>query len=262
MANDYFSFKQFTIWQDQCAMKVSTDACLFGAWVSSFIQQQITTPISHADGLCRMADVGTGTGLLSLMIHQKNPYCSTEALEIDPQAAEQARQNILKAGASEQLKVIRADATTFLPASPYHIIVSNPPFYQDDLKANAPKRNWAFHDDTLTLAQLLSFITRHLHSHGYFFLLLPTRREPAATEMMHLAALSIVEKISVKSTPEHPPHRLLLAGRRKESSSHPRELRANGISEPTHVKEICMTNPNGSYSSRFTELMKDYYLTL
>ncbi|MFM8710175.1 MAG: hypothetical protein ACKOC7_02770, partial [Sphingomonadales bacterium] len=169
---------------------------------------------------------------------------------------------VLKAGASEQLKVITTDVTTFLPAAPYDIIVSNPPFYQEDLKGAAQKRNWAFHDDTLTLSQLLSFITRYLHSHGYFFLLLPTRRELEVMELFHLAELTLVEKISVRATHENSPHRLLLAGRRKQNTTNPRNLMVNEWSEPITTQEICITNKEGAYSSAFTELLKDYYLAL
>jgi tRNA1Val (adenine37-N6)-methyltransferase len=249
MANSYFSFKQFTICQDQAAMKVTTDACLFGAWVSRQIQRQ-AQPIS-----LRIADVGTGTGLLSLMIHQKNPTCSIEALEIDFAAAEQARSNIAKASAEKQLSVVTTDVTNFLPAAPYDIIVSNPPFYQDDLKATAQKRNWAFHNETLSLAQLFSFIAENLHSRGYFFLLVPARRENEVEKLIRQTELTLVEKIKVRTAAQHPAHRLLLAGQRKKTEE---------IQTAKHIdeKEICITNAEGTYSNEFTELLKDYYLAL
>jgi tRNA1Val (adenine37-N6)-methyltransferase len=254
MANDYFSFKQFTIWQDQCAMKVSTDACLFGAWISDYIQKVITESQARSVPL-RIADVGAGTGLLSLMIHQKNSTSTIEALEIDAPAAEQARQNIAKAGAAAQLKVVTADVTTFLPSAPYDIIVSNPPFYQDDLKAAVQKRNWAFHDETLTLSQLFLFISQHLQAGGYFFLLLPARREQEAEALLRSAELTKVEKIIVRTNARQMPHRMLVAGQRKQTGS-------------THLpiaidqKEICITSTEGSYSTAFTDLLKDYYLAL
>ncbi len=254
MANDYFSFKQFTIWQDQCAMKVSTDACLFGAWASDYIQKVITDSYARSTPL-RIADVGAGTGLISLMIHQKNSTSTIEALEIDAPAAAQARQNCSKAGASAQLKVITTDVTTFLPSAPYDIIISNPPFYQDDLKAATQKRNWAFHDETLTLSQLLLFISQHLCPEGHFFLLLPARREQEAEALLRSAELIMVEKIIVRTTPQQLPHRLLIAGQRCQTPT-------THIPIPINQKEICLTTTEGSYSTAFTELLKDYYLAL
>jgi tRNA1Val (adenine37-N6)-methyltransferase len=145
--------------------------------------------------------------------------------------------------------------TNFLPAAPYDIIVSNPPFYQDDLKATAQKRNWAFHNETLSLAQLFSFIAENLHSRGYFFLLVPARRENEVEKLIRQTELTLVEKIKVRTAAQHPAHRLLLAGQRKKTEE---------IQTAKHIdeKEICITNAEGTYSNEFTELLKDYYLAL
>ena len=112
MANNYFRFKQFTIQQDKAAMKVTTDGCLFGAWVAKQIGEQPMTAV-------KLLDVGTGTGILSLMIAQKNPDCSIDAVEIDNNAYEQANENIISSPWKENIQVFHADIKSFEPGKKY-----------------------------------------------------------------------------------------------------------------------------------------------
>src|SRR6187549_428936 len=102
MANSYFQFKQFTIHQDRCAMKVTTDACLFGAWVAEEVRSQ-------ESGVRSSLDIGTGTGLLALMLAQKNPEANILAFEIDKDAAEQATNNIDSSLWKDQVDLLEAD---------------------------------------------------------------------------------------------------------------------------------------------------------
>jgi tRNA1Val (adenine37-N6)-methyltransferase len=255
MANPYFSFKQFTIWQDKAAMKVTTDACLFGAWVSAHLQQHKAKVGLLSGASYRLADIGAGTGLLSLMIHQKNPAALLEGLEIDPLAAAQATQNITEARAEHRIKILTADATLFTPAAPYEVIVSNPPFYQDDLKASHQKRNWAFHDETLTLSQLVVFISKNLTSSGVFYLMIPSRREQETEELLLSADLMTCEKLFIKTGMQHRAHRLLLMGKR-------RQYEEQQGSQALPVEEICINDGNEGYSLAFKELLRDYYLFL
>ncbi|HEX5652644.1 MAG TPA: methyltransferase, partial [Chitinophagaceae bacterium] len=131
MANSWFRFKQFTIHQDRCAMKVTTDACLFGAWVTEqILNADKLTPITEAR---KILDIGTGSGLLALMLAQQTAH-SIDALEIDQQAFEQARENIQASSWPDSIAMIHADARTFQPEFHYDIIISNPPFYEKELK--------------------------------------------------------------------------------------------------------------------------------
>lgn len=259
MPNDHFSFKKFTIWQDRAAMKVTTDACLFGAWASDRIQKKYSLNIVSTERAIRVADVGAGTGLLSLMLQQKNPGLVIEGIEIDPHAAEQARDNISKAGAATQIKIHCGDVNDFRVSTAYDIIISNPPFYHDDLKAARQKRSWAFHDETLSLSQLLSFITKNLSEKGIFFLLLPIRREKELMPLLENCALQLIEKIEVRATPDSLTHRLLIAG-----------TKIKGVAQPGDrpqfkellTEDIYIASRSGEYSARCRELLSEYYLYL
>src|SRR6185369_1848613 len=121
MSNSYFQFKQFTIHQDRCAMKVTTDACLFGAWVAEKVKSQKSK-------IKNLLDIGTGTGLLSLMYSQKNSNCTIDAIEINEEAYEQAKENVAASPFAEQVHVMKGDVRTFLLDKKYDLIISNPPF--------------------------------------------------------------------------------------------------------------------------------------
>lgn len=154
-----------------------------------------------------------------------------------------------------QLSVVTADVNNFFPVASYDLIVSNPPFYQDDLKAATQKRNWAFHDETLSLSQLLSFIVNNLSSDGLFFLLLPYRREQEIELLMQKSELRAIKKIQVTTSSQHPPHRILLAGQRQGAATAVPRFSID-------YKSICITDDEGRYSQEFAALLKDFYLTL
>src|SRR3954469_11797521 len=126
MANNYFSFKQFIIHQDKCAMKVCTDACLFGAYVAD--RFQITNSKFH------VLDIGAGTGLLSLMLAQKNSTVQIDAVEIDKAASEQAKENFKHSLWRDRLHIHHQPIQEF-GMNTYNLIISNPPFYENDLKS-------------------------------------------------------------------------------------------------------------------------------
>ena len=150
-----FTFKQFTIHQDACAMKVGTDGVLLGAWC----------PVEHA---VRVLDIGTGTGLIALMIAQRAPKALIEAVELDEKAAEQARYNVSLTPFDERVKVFTSSIQVFAETNQgvYDVIVCNPPYFVDSLKSPNNSRTQARHTDTLTHDDLLLVANKLLSEQG------------------------------------------------------------------------------------------------
>lgn len=168
MANQFFRFKQFTVHQEDCAMKVCTDACLQGAYTASYV-----TAATH------ILDIGAGTGLLSLMLAQRFHDATITAVELDAVAARQASRNFAAAPWAAQLHIINGDARTLALAAKYDLIITNPPFYETDLKSPDKLRNQAMHATTLSYEELLDVIDQYLATDGVFSILLPYK--PFAT---------------------------------------------------------------------------------
>lgn len=240
MANNYFQFKKFTVHQGHCAMKVCTDACIFGAFVA---RQIISRQLKSANIL----DIGSGTGLLSLMTAQK-VQGKIDAIEIDKSAFQQAIYNFEQSPWKDRLTIINTDALLFNSEKKYDCIISNPPFFEGDLKSGNTKKNAAKHDTTLTLEQLLNIADRHLSPQGVFALLLPYHRISFFIEIAKNAHYFLNEQLFVQHTNTHPFFRGILFFSQKKTTV------------TTH--ELVIKNEKGNYSPEFIELLKDYYLHL
>jgi len=258
VSNSYFQLKQFTIQQDRCAMKVTTDGCLFGAWAAEQVKSQIPIPIPIAIGTIgtigtkvkNILDVGTGTGLLSLMLAQKNSS-NIDAIEIDEDAYEQARENAAGSPFAGRVNLIHGDAKTFSFEKKYDVIVSNPPFYESEILSANPKKNVAHHHSGLLLDELLSVIKTNLASDGVFYLLLPYKRTGEIKKTLVEKDLSILKLVFVKQSTRHGYFRVMLAG----------SLRGKDEMETT-IDELSISNEEQQYSDEVKELLKDYYLYL
>ncbi|MDE3234806.1 MAG: methyltransferase [Bacteroidota bacterium] len=239
MANTFFRFKQFTIQQDACAMKVSTDACLFGAWTAEYFP-------SNAQ---HVLDIGTGTGLLSLMNAQKNKSSTFHAIEIDKPAAMQAATNFEQSPWKNNFKIYHNSIQAFAEQNiqPYDVIISNPPFFQNDLKSNNEKRNLALHSEALSLEELLTIASKLLKDNGVFFLLMPFHRNTETKLIGRQVGLHVEEEIHVKQTPTHTFFRTM--------------FRFTKTTATTKTSEIVIQH-NNTYTTDFIELLKDYYLYL
>ncbi len=238
MSNNYFQFKQFTIQQENCAMKVTTDACLFGAWSAAICRHLSANSI---------LDIGTGTGLLSLMLAQKT-NATIHAVEVDENAITQAQQNFQKSCWNNRLQTHHSSIQLFTQKnnSQFDFVIINPPFYQHDLKSSNKQKNMAHHSTLLSLEELINCIKKLLHSKSYFSILLPYAR---ADYFLQLAKdFYLVERVNVKQTPNHTYFRtMLLFGM-----------------QPSIVieKNIIIKQSEKKYSFEFTELLKNYYLYL
>jgi len=241
MANNYFQFKQFLVNQRYCAMKVTTDASLFGAWVASTLNSKTDEESK------KVLDIGTGTGLLTLIWAQKNNSALIDAVEIDKEAANEAKDNFTASAWSERIKVINEDIINYKTVDGYDFIISNPPFFDKDLKSDSDKRNLAMHSEALSLDDLLASIKRLLKPDGQFAILLPMHRSSEFEKSASTLGFNVKEKVLVKQTPKHPPFRCMLLFGYEEIIATKREL---------IIKE------NDSYTADFIALLKDYYLHL
>lgn len=221
-------------------MKVCTDACLFGAILAEKIYRQ-------KNKLINLLDIGTGTGLLSLQVVQKNNL-SIDAVEIDKDSFEQAQQNFSNSPWSEKLRIYNTDILDFVADKKYDCIISNPPFYEGDLKSDNSKKNAAKHDSTLKLEQLLKVIEENLSPIGYFAVLLPYQRVDYFIALAAEFKYKVQEQWMIRPTDAHPFFRGILF-----FSLAPTEI---------VTKEISIKDSTGNYTAEFVDLLKDYYLQL
>jgi tRNA1Val (adenine37-N6)-methyltransferase len=233
-------------------MKVTTDACLFGAWVAREIKN-----VEHPDSFGKKLiinnclDIGAGTGLLSLMLLQKNPLIKVNAIEIDKEAAEQANENVAASPWKENISVINADVRNFVPGEKFDCIISNPPFYENELKSDNEKKNLAHHGNELKLESLLHLITKNLAEGGSFFLLLPYKRNEEIKKLFSNSQLHVASICFVRQSAKHEYFRIMLKGNCDTVKK-----------EETEIDEISIWNDKQQYTQVFTELLKEYYLYL
>ncbi len=242
MANNYFQFKQFTIYQQHCAMKVSTDACIFGAMVAdTFADKELI----NADYY--YLDIGTGTGLLSLMLAQKTK-AAIDTVDIDSAAVEQAKQNFSASPFHQQLTAMHTDVLQFASDKKYDGIICNPPFFEGDLPSDDEMINAAKHSTTFNLQQLLTTAERLLKSGGVLAVLLPYHRIDEFINGANEAHFYLQQQILVRHTANHPWFRGILF------------LSATPAIAAT--KELSIKNEQNVYTDEFIGLLKDYYLNL
>ena len=239
MPNAYFKFKQFTVYQDKCEMKVCTDACLFGAWLAAKVVNQKVQ---------KALDIGTGTGLLTLLLAQKT-NAHIIAVELDTQAALQATENFNASPWRERLLVENTSIQHFFSEEKYDLIFSNPPFFKNSLQSENNLKNMAKHATDLPLTILADKVDELLTSEGKFGLLLPWQefdnfRDVAARVNLHPAQITYVQQ-----TPAHPYFRTMGIFTRKPSPA---------ITQET----IVIKNSANEYTYEFKELLKDFYLYL
>ena len=236
-------------------MKVCTDACLFGAWVSQ------KTLVQNANNI---VDIGTGTGLLSLMLAQvtETSKASITAIEIESQAAAEASSNFNISKWSERLSLVNNSiqnyAANFIVAAgeknKFDIIITNPPFFEGDLKSPDTNKNKAAHSTELPWSILLENVSSLLSDAGSFFVLVPTLRAYTMQKLAEVHELQLVEEVLVYNDAKHLPFRSFL---------HFRKAKLPIDKEISVLRnKIVIKNSDNTYSAEFTELLKDYYLYL
>lgn len=217
-------------------MKVCTDACLFGAWTASF-----------AGNISSALDIGTGTGLLSLMLAQQCP-ATIESIEIDHDAWLDASQNFSRSGWNGRLTAIHSSLQDYAPQHNYDLVISNPPFFDRDVRSADLQRNLALHGDQLSLSELFEYSAKVLNAGGRMALLVGSRREAELEKLCIDHGFYIIRKCSVRQTPAHPVFRLMyLLGR-------------DGAPRVFPPEEIIIRTNGNTYSVEFRQLLQEYYL--
>jgi tRNA1Val (adenine37-N6)-methyltransferase len=232
MANDFFRFKQFTIHQSLCGMKVGTDGTLLGAW---------------ANGGRHILDIGTGTGLIALMMAQRFPEASVVGVDIDVDACIQARRNADDSPFCHRISVCCLDVCELEPKECYDAIVSNPPYFEHSLVSPDAKRTLARHAFTLTYADLMNHAWRLLSDNGELSVVIPAEGKAKLEAEAALIGFFKSRECAVRTTPMKMPRRFLLAFKKHPS---PSVEATEGVIE---------TAPNVR-SEWYRQLTQDFYL--
>jgi tRNA1Val (adenine37-N6)-methyltransferase len=235
MPNQTFAFKQFKIVQDKCAMKVGTDAVLLGSWV-------------NASNAKTVLDIGTGTGVIALMIAQKSG-ARIDAIDLDNNAYIQATENVSNCPWKNQIDIHHISLQTFVKQSEhkYDLIVSNPPFFVDSSKASEESRTNARHTDQLPFHELLNGVLNLLNPTGKFYVILPPKESELFIEDAEKHKLFLTKLTRIITRTDKPEKRLLMRF----------EFIQRAFSESSITIE---KDERHSYTDEYKELTKDYYL--
>jgi tRNA1Val (adenine37-N6)-methyltransferase len=228
-----FRFKQFAVALDKCAMKVNTDGTLLGAW---------TDPA----GAATILDIGTGTGVLAMMMAQKNQVAIVDAIDIDEAACIQAGENFLECPWHSRLAVKHVPLQDFVSDLAYDVIISNPPYFIDDSNGLDQRKNFAKHSVTMTYDDLISGVDRLMAADGRAYVVLPVFNLPVFQQIAERASLYITRRADVIAVKGKTPYVTLIRLERAQ-----REFQ---------IDTIQIQDANGVFTNQYRELTKDFYL--
>lgn len=236
MSSRPFRFKQFVIHQDRCAMKVGTDGVALGAWV----------PLG---GARRILDIGTGTGLIALMLAQRSAEaCHIDGVELDPAAASQAAENVMSSPWPDKVTIHTGPIQHYHATMPYDLIVSNPPFFRHGQAFANTSRQQARHTSTLGHQELLQHATRLLTPEGELAVILPIdeAEQFQCWSAQHGWNLALGQRLIPR--PGKEPNRFLMLMSRNKNR---------------HIGEdVVICADNGRYSDIYSRYVAPFYLAL
>lgn len=231
-----FKFKQFDVDQSGCAMKINTDGVLLGA-------------LANADHPRAILDIGTGTGVIALMLAQRFSSTDIDAVEIDQSAAETAGQNFQNSPYADRLSIFNSGFAEFFdqyPDKKYDLIVSNPPFYINSLKSLEAKTELAKHADSLFFDGLLSFVSKHICESGILSMILPVDTAEMVDRLAAKHKLNLQKTILIQSFSESKPHRVVVVYGLKEAQ--------------IIAGKFVIYKSVGSYSEEYINLLRPYFI--
>ena len=234
-----FQFKRFAVDQSGCAMRINTDGVLLGAMVAAHSPK-------------RILDVGTGTGVISLMLAQRFPAATVDAVEIDVSAADTARRNFEDSPFAARLTSRAVSLVDFEPEGPYDVIVSNPPFFLRSLHNDDRRKRIARHTDMAFFDELLARSKRWLNPKGSLQLILPPDLAGAIGRKAEREfALRVQKTIAIRSFAFQPPIRGIISLRMPVG---------NGIAREAEEHEFIIYERRNVYSAAYRELLKPFFL--
>ena len=238
MPNTYFQFKEFLINQKKSGMKVTTDACLFGAWIADH----------EMDNSAQIVlDIGTGTGLLSLILAQKLT-ARIESVEINKEAYHEALENVVESNWSDRIKLHYSSIQGFASDKTFDLIISNPPFFAHNQIGKSEIKNQTIHADSLSMKDLSVAINIHLAETGKAWILFPEKEMKSFVEAMKAHALFLSDWVKVRNHPESKVIRVMACFGR--------------FNREISQKSISIYKNKRLYSDEFIQLLKEYYLHL
>lgn len=233
MRDDFFTFKQFRVMHRKSIMKVGTDGVLLGAYV-------------NCKNASSILDIGTGTGLLCLMLAQKS-NATIHGIDINAEAVEVAKFNVEQSNWHERIKIFHSSVQDFAPEGKYDLIVSNPPFYTTDVVAPEKGRALARHDISLNIFDLASAASRFLSDRGRCYVIYPTEQCLLFEKEAEKLGLYATARLYVSSHPDTPPIRTIFEMSREKR-------------EPTCDSLFIENGARHDFSEKYKSLTKDYYL--
>ena len=233
MEKSTFRFKQFEVRQGKCAMKVNTDGVLLGAWCD----------VRDAE---RILDIGTGTGVIALMMAQKNVTAYIDAIDIDEGAYLQARDNFEISAWRERLNAHHLSLQEYGAREKYDVIISNPPYFIDDMKTGNDRRNVAKHTVALSYEELLYSTARLMNAGGKAFVVLPIFNLAVFKTIAREHALFITELTEVTAVEGKSPYLLLIQLEKTEKNI----LRS----------QLTIQDVSGNFSDAYKKLTREFYL--
>ncbi len=243
MSSEKFTFKQFEVWHDKCGMKVGFDGVLLGAWADT-------------SGCRTMIDIGTGTGLISLIAAQRNPQLLVTAIDIMPDAVEQARENVLRSPFADRIHVVEGDflhmdtgSKDGQPPLLFDAIISNPPFYSADIHSPSAERDTARHSSSLPLSGLIEHSVRMLTPGGRMSLILPFAVASDAIGLAYMNGLQLSRRTDVCNSEHKAPKRTLL------------EFRSADVVCESERGQLIIRDADG-YTDAYRRLTEDLYVSL